>query len=362
MSFVNSILQPISISQPPLTLGQTVLTIGIDPTLPSSTYINPYLVNSIQSAATYFGGGSAYTRALGEVVAQGAASILSVVVGQESDLPNLFNYLIDQPFDVVLPVGLTANMSRLSLFGNFAYSREQKGQPVMVVMQVDTTPGWASLLSSPVGTLAPSILIPQSGPMSTSRYFVYTPDSVYINPNIPSQYVAPAANSIAGLMVRNAPQISATNETLRGVKFLSSSTCPTASAGAFTDVGYTVLRNSVRNGVVPYKGVTGTSTSPSSSIYSPNLHNLATLRALQYVAKYVRSKTIAQVGEPSNGRISGLVTQALTDLKTAGVILAFDANVQINQLKGSVTAAISVLPPYETQMVTVYTRINLQAR
>jgi hypothetical protein len=59
--------------------------------------------------------------------------------------------------------------------------------------------------------------------------------------------------------------------------------------------------------------------------------------------------------------ISQAVTTILDELKRAGAILAYDVNVQIAQVAGAVTITLAILPLYETQMVTVYTRINLQA-
>jgi hypothetical protein len=346
MSSVNSVLQPLAVSQPRLTLGQTVLAIGVVNGLDQSIYDVPYIIGSLRSAATYFGSGSRFTRGLAELMRQGATDIIAVAISDESDLVNLLDYLVDQPFDIVVPIGLNASVpSRVSLFANFAHTREQLGRPVVVVMSADGTqpnPG----LSCP--------LIPaQPVAINTARYFVFAVDQLIFNPNLPAQYIADAAPSVAGLISRFPAQISVTNQTLRKVKLASELDATTRQS--LSKNGFFCLRNSVRKGVTPQAAVTAA----SSGSY---LNSLTILRCTQYVTAYLQQQTQGWVGEPAPSQVQKLVSDILTSLQDQGVILAYSANTQVAQVQGTITITLSILPPYETQMVTVYTRVNLQSQ
>lgn len=337
--------------------GQTVLAIGIVPGLPSSSYYTPFAIESVASAANLFGAvgaGTDFVRSIAEVARQGAPGITAICVAGENELPSLFDYLTDVPFDVVLPARLVANTSRLNLFSSFAYGREQQGQPIVVVMSAlsDTI---NHLTTTSTGALLG--LSSQDATVALARYFVFTLDQLYVNPNLPSQYQADAAPSVVGLMVRNLPSVSITNQTLRGV--LPVSLYAATDAKLLANAGYTVLSRSVRHGLVPYLGVTGTSTASSDRNYSPNFHRLQTLRTQQYVVQLLWAAVNKLIGEPAGSSVRGTVSKLMDGLVSQGIILAYDSNVAIAQAAGSITIALDVLPVSETTMLTVSTRVNI---
>ena len=337
--------------------GRTALALGIVPGLPASSYYTPFAIDSIASAANLFGApgaGTDFVRALGELARQGVPALTAIAIAGENELPSLFDYLTDVPFDVMVPCRLIANQPRLQLLGPFAFSREQQGQPISIVMEAlpDTI---SHLTSVSTGSLlGPSAF---DSTVALARYFVFTLDQLYFNPNLPSQYQADAAPSVAGLMVRNLPSVSITNQILRGVKPVS--LYSPADAKVLAAAGYTVLTRSIRHGITPYLGVTGTSTTPGTSNYSPNFHRLQTLRTQQYVVSRLWSSTLDLIGEPSSSSVRATVSRLMDELVSTGVIVDYGSNISISQAAGSISIALDVLPLGETTALTVSTRVNL---
>jgi hypothetical protein len=355
-SLIQSQLQPLSATAATLPLGKTILLVGYVPGLTNAAYYVPYVVGSLTTAATSFGSGTRLTRAIGEILLQGADAILAVAV--DANYSSIFTYLSDLPFDILCLVGFGLDTGTVyNDFTSFAYARENRGLPITIVGSVAEQLA-ANLIGNP---LSINSIISSAGgsPINYGRYVVALPDQVVVNPNTPTAYTTDAAPCFAGLLGSTDPWISATNQFLQGVTLPNPYSA--AQITTLSSLGYTMLRNTVRGGVVVNAAVTTTSSTASAAAYQPTFHTHSTYRSIQYVESYLHSALQSTIGESNVSGISQAVTTILDELKRAGAILAYDVNVQIAQVAGAVTITLAILPLYETQMVTVYTRINLQA-
>jgi hypothetical protein len=329
--------------------------LGVVPGLDLSIYNTPYIITDLVSAANLYGYGR-FTRAIGELFRQSAPCIIAVAIYQESDLSAVFDYLKDIPYDILVPAGMIATPSNLALFGQFSYLRSQIGFPTITVMPADPSPGVAALTASPDGYNAGFNTLENALDV-LGRNFVLTLDQVLINPNIPSQYQADAAPSVAGLMAKLTPAVSITNETLAGLNLLNP--YDTSDAQALSNAGYTVLKYHIRNGVSPFYGVTATSNNPSSPIYSSDFHTLSTMRIANAVSRALRDLTVSFIGDPAPSNLTPLVVGVLDTLKSAGTILAYTYDITVQAVQSAVYITVSVLPPFETDFIQVSAQINL---
>jgi hypothetical protein len=347
---------PLTTTPPSFPAGKTVLAIGVVSGLADSVYNTPYIVRDLISAATFFGVGS-FTRALGELIRQGAGAIIAVAVYQYSDMPIMLDLFRTISYDVLLPVGVLANASTLPAFSSFSAGMQNQGNAFITVMAVDPTPGVASLVASPVGALCGTYNDGLNPFDSIARNFVFTLDQVTINPNVPSQYQASSAASIAGMMANTLPQTSLANMTLTGLN--ATNLYDPTDAMSLSNAGYMVLRSSARRGITPFLAVTGTSTSASATNYSPNFHNLSTMRSINYVITQLNVLTQSLIGEPSPTNVSTSVTNLLTSIQNQGTIIDFNVTTTVAALAGQILINVSVLPYGETIYANVSQQVNL---
>jgi hypothetical protein len=348
-------LAPIPVGLPDFNAATTVLAIGVVPGLDASVYGIPYVIENTISAANAFGLGR-FTRAIGELFRQQTPTIIAIALADEDDIPSIFNYMIDQVFSIIVPVGLTITTNRAKLFGQFAYQREQRGRPVVIVMSADPSPGVDALVASPVAATAGSIIASPNN-ILLSRYFVVTLDQVIVNPDIPSEYQADAAPAIAGLIAKTPVKTPITYQSLLGLELAN----PYSNTDLvrLSTAGYTVCTNSIRHGAVPFLGVTATSADPNNANYSAGYHKLSTFRVASYVANSLQDATFSLIGENSAGLINDVIKKDLDALKSGGIILDYDYDVQVYQTASLINIDVSILPPYETTMISVTSQVRL---
>jgi hypothetical protein len=278
-----------------------------------------------------------------------------VAIPNESQYAQLFTSLADLPFDILVVAGLLATPTRITNFANLVSAREALGVPITIVMAADPTPGVSTLTASPIGVNAGinTALVP---PSPLARSFVFTLDQVMINPNVPSQYQADAAPSIAGLLGREKPKTSVTNVPLQGLELVSPySATDSANLAA---AGYLVLRQSVRRGPVPYLAVTGASNIASNQNYSPLYHRLTSIRIINYVVNTLRTALLPFIGTTTATAAIKTAGSTLQSLVTSGTILSYEYSATTMMLAGKITIDTALLIPYETRTISLRAQVS----
>ncbi len=357
MSFLSPTqIIPISANPPSLPVGKTVLAIGVVPNLATSVYNTPYLVTDLLSAANFFGIGS-FTRALGELIRQKAGAVVAIATYQYSDIPPILDLFRSIQYDVLLPVGVLANTQTLGDLTPFVTSMCQQDSPIICAMAADPTPGVASLVANPVGAICGTYNDGLNTNTSLARNFVFTLDTVTINPNVPSQYQASVCASIAGLMASTSPQTSLANTTLTGLA--QTTLYSTTDAANLSNAGYTVLRYTARKGVTPYLAVTGTSTNSSAGNYTVNFHNLSSIRTFNYIVVQIKNLLTSLIGSSNTTNVTKNVTNLMDSIKASGIIIQYTLNVNISAVLGQVYVNLAILPYNETQFIQISQQVNL---